>query len=358
MLHNEIMELVDKNHFSDLLIKEGSPVWARQHGVLTCVGTRRVSREQMLEFIKRHEASTGVVASKVTASLEEKGDLDFAMRAADKGFRGNLYWSNGRRLTLALRALENKVPALETLGLPQAYLPLLLQSKGLLLVTGSTGSGKTTTLAASLEHLNQTRGGHIVTLEDPVEYTLQSKKCLIDQRQIGRDVKSFSLGLRAALRQDPDIILVGELRDYDTVKTALDAANTGHLVLGTLHTNSAQQSIERLTSFFSADKRDWAHATLSQALLGIVSQVLMPRRDGNGRALAAELLVCTPDVKSLIREGRSHQIFNVMDTGSSKGHVLLNHVLRDLVRRQIVTDDEAVYRAYDPARLRKELGHA
>lgn len=358
MLHDHILELVTAAGTSDLLVKEGSPVWIRTHGTLARAGDKAVSREHILEFIKRHEAHTGIAAAKVNVSLEDKGDLDFAVRLANKGFRGNLYWSNGKRLTMALRRLEESVPELGSLGLPQAFLPLLLQSKGLLLVTGATGSGKTTTLAAGLEYLNNHRDGHVITLEDPVEYVLRSKRCLIDQRQIGRDVKSFPVGLRAALRQDPDIILVGELRDFDTVKTALDAANTGHLVLATLHTNSTQQTIERLTSFFSADKRDWALATLSQALLGIVSQVLVPRADGRGRVLAAEMLVCTADVKTAIREARTHQIFNAMDTGSAKGQVLLNRVLAELVNNGIVTEDAALYSAYDPGRLKKEFKHA
>ena len=166
---------------------------------------------------------------------------------------------------------------------------------------------------------------------------------------------NFTQGLRSALRQDPDILLVGELRDFDTVKTALDAANTGHLVLATLHTNSAQQTIERLTSFFSADKRDWALATLSQALLGIISQVLVPRADGRGRLLAAEMLVATSDVKTSIRDGRTAQIFNAMDTGSAKGHVLLNNVLLEMVRTGAITEDDALYVSYDPSRLKKEF---
>lgn len=357
MLQELISELVASHHPSDILIKEGDPLWYRAHGALTRGPSSNISRDVLTEFLRKNEAQTGVVANKLNMLLEDKGDLDFAVKIGNRRFRGNLYWSNGKKLTLALRRLDEHPPALDKLGLPNLFVELLNQSKGLLLVTGSTGSGKTTTLAAGLEYLNQTRDGHIITLEDPVEYVLKSRRCLIDQRQVGRDTKSFPVGLRSALRQDPDIILVGELRDFDTVKTALDAANTGHLVLGTLHTNSAQQSIERLTSFFSADKRDWAHAVLSQALLGIVSQVLIPRRDGKGRVLAAEMLVCTHDVKSAIREGRTHQIFNAMDTGSSKGHVLLNDVLKQLANSGVISAEEAMYSAYDPARLKRELRH-
>lgn len=356
MLNDAIHLLTTQHRPSDFLIKEGTHIWARRNGkLLQQTQEKSVSREDIVEFLKTHEASTAIAASKVSSILEERGDADFALRIKGTGYRGNLYWSNGRKLTVALRRLDEEIPPLEGLGLPASYLPLLLQSKGLLLITGSTGSGKTTTLASSLEYLNEHRDGHIVTLEDPVEYILHSKKCLIDQRQIGRDVKTFASGLRAVLRQDPDIILVGELRDYDTVKTAIDAANTGHLVLGTLHTNSAQQSIERLTSFFSADKRTWAQATLAQVLLGTVSQVLVPRADGKGRVMAAEIMVASADIRSAIREGRTHQIFNVMDTGSSRGHVLQNNVLKQLVRDKIVTAEDALYSSYDPARLQKEL---
>lgn len=355
MLHQAILSLANTAAISDYIVKEGDPLWVRKHGALSRVSDEVFSREHILDFLRKHEAHTCVATSKINQLLEEKGDLDFAVKLARRRFRGNLYWSNNKKLSLVLRGLHDLVPTLSSLGLPDTYLRLIEQSKGLLLVTGATGSGKTTTLAASLEHLNATRCGHIITLEDPVEYLLQSKRCLVDQRQIGRDAKSFPLGLRAAMRQDPDIILVGELRDYETVKTALDAANTGHLVMATLHTNSAQQSIDRLTSFFGAEKRDWAQATLSQALLGVISQVLLPRKDGSGRVLAAELLVCTPDVRASIRDGRTHQLFNAMDTGSSKGQVVLNTVLRQLIRDGSVSEKDAFFAAYDPNALRKDL---
>jgi twitching motility protein PilT len=355
MLHELILDLANAYSPSDLHINEGRPVWLRVNGVYSPVDGPAISREQILDFLKRHEANTNIIASKLTTQMESKGDLDFQVRLGKKGFRGNIYYANGKKLAIQLRPQAEKIPKLETLGLPPTFVELLEQSKGLLLVTGATGSGKTTTLAAGLDYLNRTRDGHIITLEDPVEYVLKDDRCIVDQRQIGRDATNFTVGLRSALRQDPDILLVGELRDFDTVKTALDAANTGHLVLATLHTNSAQQTIERLTSFFSADKREWALATLSQALLGIVSQVLVPRADGNGRLLAAEMLVATPDVKTSIRDGRTAQIFNSMDTGSAKGHVLLNNVLADLVRKGVVHADDALYAAYDPARLKKEI---
>jgi twitching motility protein PilT len=281
--------------------------------------------------------------------------VDLALKIGNRRFRGNLYWSNGKRLGLVMRQFPEAPPGLATLGLPAAFSELIKNSRGLVLVTGATGSGKSTTLAAALEYINSHTQGHIITIEDPVEYLIRSKKCTVDQRQVGRDVASFEAGLRSAMRQDPDVLLVGELRDPETVKTALDAANTGHLVLGTLHTNSALQAIDRLNSFFPPERQAWVQATLSQALLGVLSQVLVPRRDGKGQVLATELMVNTPDVRQLVREGRTHQIFNAMDTGSSKGQLLLNRNLADLVKTKVITEEEAILSTYDIIALRKEL---
>ncbi len=356
MLFDDLTRLSADAHVSDFLVKEGDPLWVRRDGELRRLDAEGpVTREQIVDLLKRNESHTGVKTAKLNEQLEATGDRDFALKVGARRFRANLYWCNGQRLSMALRQLPDKAPALASLGLPESYLSLLKGSRGLVLVTGATGSGKTTTLASSLEYLNEHSSGHIVTLEDPVEYLIRSKRCLVDQRQVGRDVTSFSLGLRAALRQDPDILLVGELRDFDTVKTALDAANTGHLVFGTLHTNSAQQTIERLTSFFTDDRREWAHAVLAQALLGILSQVLVPKKQGSGRALACEMLVNTPDVRQIIREGRTHQLFNAMDTGASRGQVVLNRVLTELVKAQIVDREAAAYAAYDPTSLQKEF---
>jgi twitching motility protein PilT len=356
MLYDELLTLSSSAHVSDFLIKEGEPLWIRSSGSLAKHNpNENVTRDQIVDIIKRNESHSGVQSGAIKDALKGSGDKDFAIKVGSSRYRANLYYCNGLRLGLALRRLADEAPSLKSLGLPKVYHDILKQSKGLILITGATGSGKTTTLAATLEELNRTRKGHIITLEDPVEYLIKSKQCLVDQRQIGRDVPSFELGLRSALRQDPDILLVGELRDYDTVKTALDAANTGHLVFGTLHTNSAQQSLDRLTSFFPSEGREWANAVLSQALLGIVAQVLVPRLNKEGRVLAAEFLVNTPDVRSLIREGRSHQLFNAMDTGAGRGQVLLNRTLTELVKNKTISEDEALFASYDPNAFAKEL---
>ncbi|MCC5609582.1 PilT/PilU family type 4a pilus ATPase [Nostoc sp. CHAB 5834] len=355
MLIKRLEQLASDQTISDFLVKEKDSLWVRSTGTLQRNNpNEKVSRKNILELLAHTKEQTGFGPEDLDAVMDNSGDKDFAIRLGEKRFRVNLYWSDGQLLTMALRRLPDKAPELPRLGLPESYMGLLKNSRGLILVTGATGSGKSTTLASTLEYLNEFSTGHIITLEDPVEYQIQSKNCLVDQRQVGRDVSSFGDGLRAALRQDPDILLVGELRDYETVKTALDAANTGHLVFGTLHTNSAQQTIERVTSFFPDESRDWAHTVLSQALLGIISQVLIPKKT-SGRALCAEILVNQPDVKQIIREGRSHQLFNAMDTGGSKGQVLMNRVLKSYVKNGIITEEAALGATYDAAGLRKEL---
>lgn len=352
-LHQLIEYFASQKSVSDFLIKEGEPLWARVHGTLSKLDTPKLSKEAIENFLNRK--AQHVLHGQVKDVVKHPLDKDFTLKVGQSRYRANLYQCVGQKSAMALRRFPDRIPLLESLGLPTGYVNLLNKSKGLILITGATGSGKTTTLASSLDYLNKHKGGHIITLEDPVEYLLKSEKALIDQREVGTDVKSFESGLRAALRQDPDVVLIGEMRDPETVKTALDAATTGHLVFATLHTNSAQQTVERITSFFSAERRDWAHAVLSQALLGIVSQVLVPHKDNKSRLLAAELLVNTPEVRQTIREGKSHLIFNAMDTGASRGHILLNRVLKDLVQKGLVAEDDAKYAAYDPAGLEKEL---
>lgn len=357
MLYETISDILSSGVSpSDYHVTEGDHVWIRVAGSLRKYESGpKITRQHFLELLKRNEAQSGLKAEAIPQLLEQ-ADRDFPIKVAGKRFRANLYRCNGGRWSLVLRQQTENAPELKTLGLPLAYFELLKNTKGLILVTGSTGSGKTTTLASTLEYLNQSIPGHIITLEDPVEYIIRSKMCRVDQRQVGRDIPDFGTGLRSALRQDPDILLVGELRDLETVKTALDAANTGHLVFATLHTNSAIQTIERVTSFFEETKQAWARSVLSQALLGVVSQVLVPTRDETRRVLAAELLVNTSDIKQLIREDRGHQIFNAMDTGSGKGQQLLNKSLLALVKGGVISPERALEYTYDQNGLSKELG--
>jgi twitching motility protein PilT len=348
-----------REHVSDVLLREGQPPWVREHGQLHALDGAPVTRVALEELLQALESQTGVNAGRLNETLAKRGDLDLSFTDGETRFRANLYRTNGRQLALALRRLRGQPPALAELALPPAWRTLVERSKGLLLVTGATGAGKSTTLAATLEHLNRTRRGHIITLEDPVEYVLASRECLIDQRQVGADARDYTSGLRAALRDDPDVILVGEMRDRETVEIALAAATTGHLVLSTLHTMNARQAVERIVSFFPGEQREWVQLVLSQVLLGVLSQVLLASaRPSEARVLAAELMVNTPAVAAAIREGRSNQIFAAMDTGSADGHVLLNTALRKLVVAGRVSVAEALYYAYDPQRLQKDLNRA
>lgn len=355
-LHALLIEVSSQEEVSDVHIREGDLIWFRRTGELLAWqgSTSRVTRADIIELLKKNESHSGLKTATLIETLKVTGDHDFVIKAGSRRFRANIYWANNQKLVLALRRQPEAIPDVHKLGIPEAFIPLLSQ-KGLILVTGSTGSGKTTTLASSTEYLNQTTRSHIITLEDPVEYYISSKMSRVDQRQIGRDVTTFGRGLKAALRQDPDVLVVGELRDYETVKTALDAANTGHLVMGTLHTNSAQQSIERLKSFFEVDKQDWVQAVLSQVILGVLSQTLVPSLDKKSRILFSELMINTSEVRSAIREGSTHLIYNMLDTGSSKGQQLLNKALIGGVLKRRISSEDALLATYDVPNLKKEL---
>jgi twitching motility protein PilT len=358
MLEKHILDYARKPHVSDLHITEGLPVWYRDAGQLKR-HKDEVSREDILNFLRKHEDSTGIPVAKLNELLAKRGDLDFATSTDQVRWRGNIYRTDNGKLAMALRKLESRIPPLADLGLPDTYMALPQRAKGLLLVTGPTGSGKTTTMASTIAYMNETTRRHIITLEDPVEFIHKSNFSLIHQRQMGgRDGKDFAGGLRAAMREDPDVIFIGEMRDRDTVQVALDAANTGHLVLATLHTMGARNTIERISSFFQADEKEWVQQVLSSVLIGVLSQVLLPRADNKGgRVLGYELLVNTSSVRNAVREGKVNQIFNAMDTGRSEGQVLMNRCLADKVRVGEISLEDAMYYSYDPKALEKELAH-
>ena len=228
--------------------------------------------------------------------------------------------------------------------------------RGIVLVTGPTGSGKSTTLAAVIDEINTTREDHILTIEDPIEFLHQHKRCLVNQRELGSDATSFSEGLRAALREDPDVILVGEMRDLETISTALTAAETGHLVLATLHTQDAPQTIDRIIDVFPPHQQQHVRVMLSVALQGVVAQQLLPTADGSGRVPAVEILIPTPAVRNLIREGKTHQIYSAIQTGAEHGMQTMDAALADLVRAGRITRDVAQRRASVPAELARLLG--
>jgi len=272
----------------------------------------------------------------------EEGDIDISYCCPGTGnFRVNIYRHSGT-IGIACRIINNTIPTIESLHLPAAVATLARSLGGLILVTGPTGSGKSTTLAAMINLINEEKACHIITLEDPIEYIHKNKKSLITQREIGRDSKNFPKALRSALRQDPDIIMVGEMRDLETISIAVTAAETGHLVLTTLHTSNAPQSIDRIIDVFPPHQQQQIRTQLSNSLTGIISQRLLPRKDGRGRIVAVETLVATPAARNLIREGKTHQLHSFIQTGSKYGMQTMNACLKNLWENGLINLDTAM----------------
>jgi twitching motility protein PilT len=269
--------------------------------------------------------------------------------------RVNAYLQRGA-VSAALRVIPSTIVSLDALGMPPIIREMAHLPRGIVLVTGPTGSGKSTTLAAVIDEINTTREDHILTIEDPIEFLHSHKRCLVNQRELGSDATSFSEGLRAALREDPDVILVGEMRDLETISTALTAAETGHLVLATLHTQDAPQTIDRIIDVFPPHQQQHVRVMLSVALQGVVAQQLLPTADGSGRVPAVEILIPTPAVRNLIREGKTHQIYSAIQTGSEYGMQTMDSCLADLVRAGRITRDVAQRRASVPSELARLLG--
>jgi twitching motility protein PilT len=288
--------------------------------------------------------------------LENEWQIDFAYSIPSKArFRVNAYFQRAS-LGAAFRLIPNEMPHFDSLGLPPTIRDLTKKPRGFVLVTGPTGSGKSTTLAAMLDLINKERHEHIMTIEDPIEFLHHHQNCIVNQRELGSDAQSFSLGLKAALRQDPDVILVGEMRDLDTIATALTAAETGHLVFATLHTQDTAQTVDRIVDVFPPAQQHQVRVQLSVALQGIVTQQLLPTADGQGRCVATEVLVPTPAVRNLIREGKTHQIYSVLQTGGAHGMQTMDAALADLVRRQKISRELAESRSSTPEELRRLMG--
>ncbi len=290
--------------------------------------------------------------------FESGAEVDFAFELPGLArFRANVFRQR-HGISAVYRVIVTKIRTLDDLGAPPILRELCMRERGLVLVTGPTGSGKSTTLAAMINHVNEHRHGHIITIEDPIEFVHESKKCLVQQREVGAHTESFSAALRSALREDPDILLVGELRDLETTALAVTAAETGHLVFGTLHTNSAAKTIDRLIDIFPGDRQAQIRTMLSESLEGVIAQSLLPTADGKGRAAALEILVGVPALRNLIREGKTTQIASVMQVGSQHGMQTLDQAIMDLLAAGKISKEEAVARTNNPRLVEQPVAGA
>jgi twitching motility protein PilT len=344
-----IFEAVQAQGASDLHIATGAPPMIRRHGEMHPVPYQELTPEltEMLLY--------EMMGERERAIFEERRDVDFSYEVAGRfRVRCNVY-EERRGLAGAFRLLPTSILTLEQLGLPPHLSELSRAEKGIVLVTGPPGSGKSTTLAALIDHVNNRVRRHIITIEDPIEYVHQNRKCLVNQREVGSHTPSFAAALRAALREDPDIILVGEIRDYDSMSLALTASQTGQLVLGTLHTTSAAETVERIIDTFPADEQSQARGMLATSLRAVIAQRLLRRADDKGRVAAVEILLGSPAVAALIRERKHYQIPSVMQTGRRDGMQLLEDSIRDLLARGIVTAEEAQRYSTAPVSIRPSV---
>lgn len=288
--------------------------------------------------------------------FETEDELDFSFGVQNLSrFRGNVYKQRGC-VAMAIRQIPYEIHSVDKLGLPPIVSRLAERPRGLVLVTGPTGSGKSTTLAAMLDKINRERKGHIITIEDPIEFIHRHQNCVVNQREVGADTNSFQAALKYALRQDPDIILIGEMRDLETIGAALTIAETGHLVLATLHTNSAAESVNRIIDAFPSHQQAQVRAQLAFVLEGVVTQTLLPRARGKGRVVAAEIMMCTPAIRAVIRDEKIHQIYSLMQAGKKHGMQTMNDALQILYMKGDVTLEEALKRSPDPQELLRAVG--
>jgi twitching motility protein PilT len=347
----EVLLEVISRRASDLHLTAGAPPMIRSRGRLTPLEVYPA-----LTPTDTREIVYSILSNSQRQRLENNWQIDFAYQIPGAGrFRVNAYFQRSA-VGAAFRLIPFEVAPLDTLGLPPAVTDFTKKPRGLVLVTGPTGSGKSTTLASIIDVINAEREEHIMTIEDPIEFLHQHKKCIVNQRELGSDATSFAEALKAALRQDPDVILVGEMRDLETIGTAITAAETGHLVFATLHTQDTPQTIDRIIDVFPSAQQGQIRAQLSVALQGILTQMLLPTADGAGRCVAAEILVPTPAIRNLIREAKSHQVYSVLQTGGSHGMQTMDASLAQLVRAGKVTRQLAESQAHSVEELRRLMG--
>ena len=346
---DQILAAASHRNASDILLVTGSPVTLRIHGALTPDDAAPLSAEDIRALL------LPLLTPIRLNELEERKSVDFSfLRSSIGRFRANFHYQRGT-LAAAIRLLPFQVPSLDSLHLPPALAILTERRQGLVLLTGPTGSGKSSTLAALLDRINTRRRDHIVTIEDPIEYQHDNRSSLIEQIELGRDTPGFAQAVRAVLRQDPDVILVGEMRDSDTMAAALTAAETGHLVLSSLHTNDAAQTVSRILDTFPSGYQQQIRQQLSLALLAIVSQQLLPSASGSGRFPAVEILVATSGIRNLIRRGDDHQLRANIETGRAEGMLTMEQSLAELVRSGRISTESAYAHCYHPEDLRRHL---
>ncbi len=336
---------------SDLHIAVGQPPVIRHHGRMRRLDTKTLENEDTTALMK------AITPDRCQQELQQVGGSDFAIEFADgTRFRVAIFKQRGN-VGMVLRRIPNQFLSFEQIGMPEAVRRLITRPRGLLLVTGPTGSGKTTSLASMINFLNQNYDRHIITLEDPIEYFHKHSKCTVNQREIGVDVPDFKEGIRRALRMDPDIILVGEMRDLATIHAAIEAAETGHVVFGTLHTSGASSTINRIIDVFPKEQQDQVRTQLSTALIGVLSQALLPRK-GEGLVAAYEMMVVTPAIQNLVRENKVYRIDSSIQTGRKHGMFLLDENLFRLWKEEICEKEEVLQRSSKPAELAYKISQA
>jgi twitching motility protein PilT len=344
-----LLEVLERGA-SDLHLTAGSPPMVRIRGHLSALDYPMMSPQDTREIVY------SILSNDQRKKLEVEWQVDLSYSLANRArFRVNAYYQRAS-IGAVMRVIPQDVPRLETLGLPPMLLDFTKKPRGFVLVTGPTGSGKSTTLAAMVDRINEDRHEHIMTIEDPIEFLHRHKNCIVNQRELGTDAHGFGPALKSALRQDPDVILVGEMRDLETMSTALTAAETGHLVFATLHTQDTAQTVDRIVDAFPHEQQQQVRVQLSISLQGIITQQLLPTADGQSRTVSTEILVPTPAVRNLIREGKTHQIYSALQTGGSVGMQTMDASLADLVRRGKITRELAERRSSTPEELRRLMG--
>jgi twitching motility protein PilT len=347
-----LFRMMKEQGASDLHLSTGNPPIFRQHGEMMRLNFKALGHDELKTILFE------IISEKQKAHFEETKDLDFAYSVPELArFRGNIMMTH-RGIAAVFRIIPTKILSADELGLPEGVRRMTNFKKGMVLVTGPTGSGKSTTLAGMIDLINSTRKEHILTFEDPLEFIHENKMSLMNQRQIGEHTESFASALRAALREDPDVILVGEMRDLTTIQLAMSAAETGHLVFGTLHTSTAAKTVDRIIDVFPTDQQEQVRAMLSESLKGVICQQLLKTAEGHGRVAALEIMLGTPAIGNLIREGKTFQIPSIMQTAKKDGMQLMDQHLLDLLKTKKVNPEEAYRCAIDKKQFEQYLPQA